>query len=86
MAEITKQEVLCKLSKLAETNGFELSDKSEVIVNAKLRMFNEEWWRCPCDGENKERFCCSQLCQSDVRSQGQCHCGLFRNKENGTKD
>lgn len=78
MPELTKEELLAKISTIAETNGFGVSENAEKIANAKLRMFNEEWWRCPCDGSNKERFCCSQLCQSDVRNQGQCHCGLFK--------
>lgn len=80
MHEITKDEILSKLNKLADVNGFSLSENSEKIANAKLRMFGDEWWRCPCDGLNKERFCCSQLCQSDARTQGQCHCGLFKGK------
>lgn len=81
MPELTKEELLAKINMIAETNGFGVSENAEKIANAKLRMFDGEWWRCPCDGDNKERFCCSQLCQSDIRSQGQCHCGLFKVKK-----
>lgn len=71
--------ILDKLKQVAENNGFEISDNVEKIAKLKGRMFGEEEWeRCPCDGSNKERFCCSQLCQSDVRSKGMCHCGLFK--------
>ena len=71
--------ILDKLKQVAETNGFEITGNAEKIARLKGRMFgDDEWYRCPCDGFNEERFCCSQLCQSDVRAKGLCHCGLFK--------
>lgn len=69
-----------KIRELAELNNFDVSDNIQKIANAKSRMFGESWQRCPCDGGNEDRFCCSQLCQSDVRAKGHCHCNLFLRK------
>lgn len=73
--------IVGKIKELAELHGFELSQNVQKIANAKSRMFDDEWERCPCDGHNQERFCCSQLCQSDIRTKGLCHCGLFKRKD-----
>lgn len=73
--------IVGKIKELAELHGFELSQNVQKIANAKSRMFDDEWERCPCDGHNQERFCCSQLCQSDIRAKGLCHCGLFKRKD-----
>lgn len=69
------------LSSVAEKNGFELSENADNIINAKIRMFGDEWERCSSDPSNVERFCCSQLCQSEIRASGVCHCGLFKRKQ-----
>lgn len=73
--------IVGKIKELAGLHGFELSQNVQKIANAKSRMFDDEWERCPCDGHNQERFCCSQLCQSDIRAKGLCHCGLFKRKD-----
>lgn len=73
--------IVGKIKELAELHGFELSQNVQKVANAKSRMFDDEWERCPCDGHNQERFCCSQLCQSDIRAKGLCHCGLFKRKD-----
>ena len=73
--------IVGKIKELAELHGFELSQNLQKVANAKSRMFDDEWERCPCDGHNQERFCCSQLCQSDIRAKGLCHCGLFKRKD-----
>lgn len=73
-------EVVEKIKELADRNGFDVTDNIEKIARAKNRMFGDEWQTCPCDRDNQERFCCSQLCQSDVRSKGVCHCNLFKRK------
>lgn len=75
-------EVKEKIQELANINDFKLSDNADKIIAAKIRFFGEDdWQRCPCDRDNKSRFCCSQLCQSDVRTNGECHCRLFLRKE-----
>lgn len=74
--------IVGKIKELAELHGFELSQNVQKIANAKSRMFDEDWQRCCCDSGNNERFCCSQLCQSEIRSNGICHCSLFKRKEN----
>ena len=69
------------------SNGWEVNPATvDKIIRAKAMMFGEEEWnRCPCDGGNPERYCGSQLCQTDVRASGKCHCNLFLAKpeENG---
>lgn len=78
---MSNNEIKDKMQELANINGFELSDNVDKIINAKLRFFGEdEWQKCPCDRDNKERFCCSQLCQTDIRTNGECHCRLFIKK------
>lgn len=73
--------ILDKVKELAKINNFKLSKNADKIINAKLRFFGEDdWQRCPCDRDNSERFCCSQLCQTDVRTSGACHCNLFIKK------
>lgn len=64
-----------KINKLAKNNGFNVSKYADKIIMLKLRQ--KDWRDCPCDSSNPERFCCSQLCQSDVRAKGRCHCNLF---------
>lgn len=73
--------IVKKIKELAEINNFDVSDNIQKIANAKSRMFDESWQRCCCDSGNNERFCCSQLCQSEIRANGICHCGLFKRKD-----
>lgn len=78
----TKKNFIRKLKTMAEKYGFELSGNIQKIVKAKLVMFGKkEMHRCPCDGNNPDRFCGSELCISDVKTKGKCHCGLFLRKD-----
>lgn len=62
----------------AENCGYSLKEENvSKIARAKSMMFGlEHWRRCPCDGENPDRFCGSALCTSDIESKGICHCNL----------
>lgn len=47
-------------------------------------MFGEEeWQRCPCDGNNPARFCISETCRADIECDGECHCHCYRKKAAG---
>ena len=53
----------------------------QKIANAKKMMFGEEeWHRCPCDGQNADRYCISELCRSDIERDGECHCHCYCKK------
>ncbi len=54
----------------------------EKIANAKKMMFGEEeWYRCPCDGQNDARSCISEKCYSDIKEKGVCHCNCYALKK-----
>lgn len=67
-----------------------VNDERSVKMNWKIIMqevfsvmwglmigFADSWEKCPVEPDNVERFCCSQLCQSEIRGLGACMCGLF---------
>jgi hypothetical protein len=57
--------------------GFDVKNKDKII-RAKTIMFDKgEQHRCPCDSQNKNRYCGSALCIADVVYKGHCHCNLF---------
>lgn len=67
-----------KLQEVAKANGVIVSEKLEEISEVKFRKFGEDSWeKCPVEPDNVERFCCSHLCQSEIRGLGACMCGLF---------
>lgn len=54
------------------------TENMDKIINAKIRFFyKNDTNRCPCDGDNPERYCGSALCIHDVVANGHCHCRLF---------
>ena len=55
------------------------TENIEKIARAKNMMFGDnEWRRCPCDGQNAERYCISELCRSDIERDGICHCHCYK--------
>lgn len=66
-----------RIQTIARKYNFRLENEDKII-NAKIRFFNgDDTNRCPCDGNNPERFCGSALCIHDVVADGHCHCRLF---------
>jgi hypothetical protein len=54
----------------------------EKIVRAKTLLFDDDnLMRCPCDAQNKNRYCGSALCIADVVYKGCCHCHLFHSEK-----
>lgn len=69
--------------RIAKENGFEVDlSKISKITNAKLMMFKKDYLRCPCDAMDNFRYCGSPKCLGEITAKGQCHCGLFKEKEN----
>ena len=65
-----------------KVEGFYPSKNLTKIARAKNMMFGlEEWQRCPCDGQNPDRYCGSDLCRNDVLEKGVCHCNCFLKEE-----
>ena len=69
------------IKNIARKNKFDVKNLDNII-KAKIRFFhNGDIKRCPCDGNNPERFCGSPLCITDVINEGHCHCNLFWRKD-----
>lgn len=49
----------------------------DKIVRAKKMMFSDDLTRCPCDGNNPDRYCGSRLCMQNIEEDGHCHCNMF---------
>lgn len=70
-----------KLQKIAERNGLKTTELLDSISTVKKGLLGDKWIYCPCDPENKKRYCGSKLCLNDVEKDGVCHCGLFEREE-----
>lgn len=69
------------LIEIGKQNGFKVTDNLDKIANAKYRFFGaEDFRKCPCSRDD-EHYCCSQLCQTDIRAKGTCCCKLFEVKD-----
>lgn len=68
-----------KMLKVCDKAGFQPTENVEKIARAKVIMFNEtEWYRCPCDANNEQRSCISELCADDIKRDGICHCRCYK--------
>ena len=77
---MTAEDIVNKFQKLADANGYRLSNFAERVAKAKLRLFGEkEWAKCPCVQDGKHA-CISPLCKRHIEEEGRCHCNLFLNK------
>lgn len=71
------KKIIEKFEKLANVNGYILTENAEKIANAKLNFFGEaKWAKCPCDPES-DRACISKKCKEDIERDGVCHCNLY---------
>jgi len=74
--------ILEKMQETCTKNNLYPTANIEKIARAKMMMFGEnEWSRCPCDGNNPSRFCLSEMCKADIASKGVCHCNCYTNKK-----
>lgn len=73
--------ILEKMLNNCNAYGYAVTENAEKIAKAKNMMFGEaEWSRCPCDGNNSERYCLSELCRTDIERDGICHCRCYKKK------
>ena len=71
-------DILQKMMTQCNEAGYHPTKNIEKIARAKKMMFGEEeWHRCPCDGNNPKRSCISELCRSDIENKGICHCQCY---------
>ena len=71
--------ILEKMKKQCAEAGYYETKNIEKIAKAKQMMFGkDEWQRCPCDGNNPERYCISSLCKKDIAEKGICHCNCYK--------
>ena len=76
--ENNTDQILANMRASEEENGYGETENIEKIARAKNMMFGlEEWQRCPCEGNNPNRYCGSELCHSDIERDGICHCRCF---------
>lgn len=74
--------ILEKMLENCEKAGYTTTNNVQKIANAKKMMFGEEeWQRCPCDGQNPKRYCISEQCRKDIEENGECHCHCYRKKD-----
>lgn len=70
--------ILEKMLKQCAEAGYHPTQNVEKIARAKNMLFGEgEWYRCPCDGNNNDRNCISDLCRKDIEEKGVCHCNCY---------
>ena len=71
--------ILEKMIQKCEEAGYVPTKNIEKIAKAKTMMFGEnEWLRCPCDGQNAARYCISEQCHRDIAEKGVCHCNCYQ--------
>lgn len=76
--------ILDKMKETCAAHNLYPTPNIEKIARAKMMMFGEhEWHRCPCDGNNPQRSCLSDLCRKDIEEKGVCHCNCYTNKKLG---
>ncbi len=70
--------ILENMLKHCAKEGYITTPNVEKIAKAKNMMFGEnEWQRCPCDGQNENRYCISEICKKDIERDGVCHCHCY---------
>lgn len=65
--------------KIAKYHELKLSEKAPNIIRVKEML--GVGIRCPCEPDNKKRYCGSETCVRETRLVGKCHCGMFLFKE-----
>lgn len=74
-----KEKILKEMQKIAEENGYELTETAEKIANFRDRT-GMPMSDCPCDKGNPYRGCIGQLCKKEIEENGVCHCNAYRKR------
>lgn len=82
MSKIDEMDALYRAVEFeADRFNFQLTDKAEKIINAKVNM--GIGMHCPCHPNDPESYCISSKCKAHIELLGHCCCNLF---SNGVKD
>lgn len=75
------QRIKRRVKKIAKEFNLD-TQNVDKIANAKMMLFaGDDVFRCPCAADDKERYCGSLKCLSEIYTNKQCHCGLFKLKD-----
>lgn len=77
---MTEEEYYNQAKKLADENGFVLTENAHRICAFRARA-DISMDKCPCEQNNPKRFCISELCKEDIEKFGRCHCNCYYKKE-----
>lgn len=77
-----EQEVQQLMLDFAKENGYICSEYLPNIAKAKVRFFCKDgefnWKRCPCNKDNPNQYCGSELCKKEIEENGVCHCNCYK--------
>lgn len=71
--------MLADMIKLAKEAGVELTENTERIARARIRM-GIPITVCPCASKDGDRGCISEKCLKEIAEGGICHCNCFERK------
>lgn len=65
--------------KIAIKNNCSITDNFNKII--RIKKLGDLGIRCPCEPDNKLRYCGSPYCMKEMKETGLCHCKLFERKD-----
>lgn len=72
-----------KLRNLAKKNHVDIDIKRMLELTAeKIKMFKKNYERCTKYPKDEKRYCICEKCLKDIKKNGKCRCGLFKEKKN----
>lgn len=77
---VTVQQLTDKMNKIGRHKCLEFTSNAEKVISAKVRLLGDNWIKCPCEPDNAQRYCVSDLCLKEIHEQGTCHCGCWKDK------
>ena len=77
---MTEDDIYIELKKLAQANGYQLTDNAIKICAFRARA-DIPLTKCPCEQNNPKRYCISETCKQDIEQHGICHCSCYCKKE-----
>ena len=77
--DVAKSFIVKKVNRIAEKNGFTITENKMKIIEAKLMLFRGgDYMRCPCKSFDESKYCGSEACLKEIQKNGVCCCGLFK--------
>lgn len=81
LAAQERNTIKIRIRSVAKKHNFEIKNLDK-IVRAKMLLFkgkNKHY--CPCKADDKEKYCGSSKCLTEIHKKGHCCCGLFHKKD-----